>query len=107
MSGKSMAAYNLHIERESKITTEEWLAVCEQDKSLSVKNTATIVNPETGEKIEVATPNSCVWTSPILKNQFAFTYSNGSITFGTEKSQLKKAKKIAKLLNAKVVGDEY
>ena len=101
-----MAGYNLHIERENKISVEEWLAVCEQDKSLSVQNTATAVNPQTGEKIEVPTPNSCVWTSPILKRKYSFTYSNGSITLGSDKAQIKKAKKIAKLLSAKVVGDE-
>jgi hypothetical protein len=105
-SGKSMAGYNLHIERENQISVEEWLAVCEQDKSLSVQNTAIAVNPQTGEEIEVSTPNSCVWTSPILKKKYSFTYSNGSITLGTDKAQLKKAKKIAKILNAKVVGDE-
>ncbi len=101
-----MAGYNLHIERENQISVEEWLAVCEQDKSLSIQNTAIAVNLQTGEEIEVLTPNSCVWSSPILKKKYSFTYSNGSITLGTDKVQLKKAKKIAKILNAKVVGDE-
>ncbi|EKE87084.1 hypothetical protein [Idiomarina xiamenensis] len=101
-----MAGYNLHIERENQISVEEWLAVCEQDKSLSVQNTAIAVNPQAGAKIKVSTPNSCVWTSRILKKKYSFTYSNGSITFGTDKAQLKKAKKIAQILNAKVVGDE-
>jgi hypothetical protein len=85
---------------------DEWLAVCAQDKSLSVQNTATIVNPETGEKIEVSTPISCVWTSAILKKKYYFTYSNGSISFNSDKTQIRKAKKIAKSLGARVVGDE-
>ena len=101
-----MAGYNLYIERENQISVEEWLAVCEQDKSLSVQNTALAVNPQTGEAIEVSTPSSCIWTSSILKKKYSFTYSNGSVTLGTDKTQLKKAKKIAKILNAKVVGDE-
>lgn len=101
-----MAGYNLYIERENQISVEEWLAVCEQDKSLSVQSTAIAVNPQTGEEIEVSTPNSCVWISQILKKKYSFTYSNGSVTLGTDKAQLKKAKKIAKILNAKVVGDE-
>ena len=106
MSGKSMAGYNLHIEREQEITVDEWLSICKQDKTLTVQNTAVAINPSTGEKIEIATPNSCVWKTPILKKEYYFSYFNGSITLGTDKAQIKKAKEIAKKLSAKVVGDE-
>jgi hypothetical protein len=101
-----MAAYNLHIERETKISESEWLAICEQDSSLALKNVALAINPETGEKIEMPTSNGCEWTSPILRKKYFFTYYNGSITFGADQAQIKKAKKIAKILSAKVVGDE-
>lgn len=101
-----MASYSLHIERESQISVNEWLAICENDSSLSVQHTAKTINPQTGEIIEVQTPNSCVWTSPILRKKYYFTFSNGSITLGSEKAQIKKAKKLAKLLGAKLVGDE-
>jgi uncharacterized membrane-anchored protein len=106
LSGKSMAGYNLHIEREQEITVDEWVAICEQDKTLTIQNTAIAINPNTGEKIEISTPNSCVWKTPILKKEHYFSYFNGSITLGTDKAQIKKAKEIAKKLSAKVVGDE-
>lgn len=101
-----MASYRLHIERQNQISESEWLSVCESDSSLTVHHVATATNPHTGEVIEIQTPNSCIWISPILRKKYYFTYSNGSITLGTDKAQIKKAKKLARLLGAKVVGDE-
>ena len=106
ISWNVMASYSLHIERENKISESEWLAICESDSSLSVQNIAKAINPQTGEVIEIQTPNSCIWTSPILRKKYYFTYSNGSITLGSDKAQIKKAKKLAQLLSAKVIGDE-
>ena len=99
-------AYSLHIERENDISLSEWLALCESDSSLVVQQETEIGNPRTGERIKTQTPNSCVWTSPILRKKYYFTFSNGSITLGSDKAQIKKAKKLAKLLDAKLVGDE-
>jgi hypothetical protein len=101
-----MASYTLHIEREKQISEVEWLAICANDSSLTVQHVAKIKNPQTGETIEIQTPNSCVWTSPILRRKYNFTYANGSISFGSDKVQIKKAKKLAQLLRAKVIGDE-
>jgi len=101
-----MASYTLHIERENQISEAEWLAICENDSSLAVQHVAKITNPQTGETIEIQTPNSCVWTSPILRRKYSFTYANGIISFGSDKAQIKKAKKLAQLLSAKVIGDE-
>ena len=101
-----MAGYNLHIERLDKIEIKEWTDLCAKDNSLTISDTFEATNPETKEKIVIQTTNSCVWTSPILKRKFYFTYSNGKITFGSDKGQLKKAKKLAALLNAEVIGDE-
>ncbi len=101
-----MASYSLHIERQNQISESEWLSVCESDSSLTVHHVATATNPHTGEVIEIQTPNSCIWISPILRKKYYFTYSNGRITLGTDKAQIKKAKKLARLLGAKVVGDE-
>lgn len=101
-----MASYSLHIERENRISEGEWGAVCDNDSSLSMQHTAKATNPQTGEVITIQTPYSCVWISPILRKKFFFTFSNGSITLGSDKAQIRKAKKLAKLLGAKVVGDE-
>ncbi|TMO57957.1 hypothetical protein [Pseudoalteromonas phenolica] len=101
-----MASYTLHIERENQISETEWLAICENDSSLTVQHVAKITNPQTGETIEIQTPNSCVWTSPILRRKYNFTYANGRISLGNDKAQIKKAKKLAQLLSAKVIGDE-
>lgn len=101
-----LAGYNLHIERNDKITVAEWLDICSNDNSLTIQHSAKLKNPSTGEVIEISTPNSCVWISPFLRREYSFTFSNGSIVLGTDKAQVKKAKKIAKLLNAKVVGDQ-
>lgn len=101
-----MAAYNLHIKRENEILDSEWLAICAQDKTLTVQHVAIAINPQTGKKVEISTPNSCVWTSPASSNKYYFSWSNGRITFGSDEIQVNKAKEIAKLLKAKVVGDE-
>ena len=101
-----IAGYNLHIERNTKITESEWLAVCEQDKSLTIKNFAFQTNPETGESIKISTPSSCVWRSPVLRREYIFFFSHGRIALGTQNAQIKKAKSLARQLNAKVVGDE-
>ena len=102
----AMAGYNLHIEREREISESEWSTICENDKSLAVQDSFSVKNPDTGEHIEISSPNSCVWTTPILKKKFYFTYSSGRITFSYDKAAIKKAKKIATQLNAKVGGDE-
>jgi len=101
-----MASYSLHIERENEISISEWLSICENDSSMKVQNKTQVTNPQIGDVIEVQTPNSCVWTSPILRKKYYFMYSNGTITLGSDKAQIKKAKKLALLLGAKVVGDE-
>lgn len=101
-----MASYSLHIERENRISESEWLAICDSDSSLRVQHSAKATNPQTSEVIEIQTPNSCVWTSPIFRRKYNFTYANGSISLGSDKAQIKKAKQLAQLLGAKVVGDE-
>ena len=101
-----MVAYCLHIERENDISVSEWLAICENDSSLALQQETKVENPQTGERVKIQIPNSCVWTSPILRKKYYFTFSNGIITLGNDKAQIKKAKKLAKLLDAKVVGDE-
>ncbi|BCO19284.1 hypothetical protein KUC3_21410 [Alteromonas sp. KC3] len=101
-----MASYSLYIERDNPISVREWLTICESDSSLTVQHAAKVMNPETGETIEIQTPNGCVWTSPILRRKYYFTFSNGSITSGSNKAQIRKAKKLAKLLGARLVGDE-
>jgi len=106
ISWNVMASYNLHIERENRISVDEWKAVCDSDSSLNMQHTAKVTNPQTGEVIAIQTPHSCVWISPLLRKKFYFTFSNGSITLGSDKAQIRKAKKLAKLLGAKVVGDE-
>ena len=106
ISWNIMASYSLHIERDNQISVSEWLAICESDSSLTVQHVAKAMNPETGETIEIQTPNGCVWTSPILRRKYYFTFSNGSITLGSDKTQIGKAKKLANLLGARLVGDE-
>ncbi|MDY6978066.1 MAG: hypothetical protein SVW51_18010 [Pseudomonadota bacterium] len=106
ISWNTMASYSLHIERDDQISVSEWLAICESDSSLTVQHVAKAINPETGETIEIQTSNGCVWTSPILRRKYYFTYADGSITLGSDKAQIKKAKQLAQLLGAKVVGDE-
>lgn len=58
-----MASYSLYIERDNPISVREWLTICESDSSLTVQHAAKVMNPETGETIEIQTPNGCVWTS--------------------------------------------
>ncbi len=101
-----MADYSLLIEREQKISELEWLTICEKDNSLTVQDTFVTKNPKTGELIEIDTPHSCVWITPVLKKKFYFTFSNGTVSFSYDKATVKKAKKIAALLNAKIIGDE-
>jgi len=106
ISWNTMASYSLHIERDDQISVSEWLAICESDSSLTVQHVAKAINPETGETIEIQTPNGCVWTSPILRRKYYFTFSNGSIILDSNKAQIGKARKLAKLLGARLVGDE-
>ncbi|AEF02819.1 hypothetical protein ambt_06410 [Alteromonas naphthalenivorans] len=72
ISWNIMASYSLHIERDNQISVGEWLAICESDSSLTVQHVAKAINPETGETIEIQTPNGCVWTSPILRRKYYF-----------------------------------
>ena len=105
-SGKVMAGYNLHIERELKISESEWLEVCKADSELNIQHSYSAKNPETGEVIEMDIPNSCLWTAPESNNSFYLVFSNGSITLSYHEDVVEKAKNIAHQLNAKVVGDE-
>lgn len=105
MSCVVAAKYNIHIEG-GDLNLKSWLDICKADENMQHIDKFETINPKTGEKIIIQSKNSCLWLDEQSGKQFWFYYSNERITIGADMAQVKKAKQIAIILNAKVVGDE-
>jgi len=100
-------AYSGHIERPdgSGITLAEWETYVAGDAELSMQREARATSPE-GESIVVPTPHAAAWRG-WWGAKALFSWHKGAIHFDRPtSSSIAKAKRIALVLRAHVVGDE-
>ncbi len=101
----AVAKYNIHIEG-GNLNLKNWLDICKNDENLQRMDKFESINPKTGEKIIISTKYSCLWQDKQTNIQYWFHFSNDRISISGGKAQIKIAKQIAIILNAKVFGDE-
>lgn len=98
-------AYGIHIET-TGLTESGWISYVEKSEDLTISHEAVAVNPATGEKISVATPNSAVTSTGA---RFRPSLVDGELVItvdGPDEQTLELVKRVAKDLGGIVVGDE-
>ena len=100
--------YGVHIKRHgSSIPQEEWLAVLGRDPEMRHEGKFERTNPQTGEAIRISAPGLAAWLSHPAGKPVLFDLSRGRVSVANpDEPTLAKMISIARLLEARVVGDE-
>jgi hypothetical protein len=107
-------AYEIHIERPEPLTLAEWKAAVKQQKGLRLDSAgASATNPKTGETISIGGTDGDVAMRIDGKWIVVFHWRKDSVAFrapsdfASPDSEIRQiALRLAKSLNAKLVGDE-
>jgi len=111
----SMAAYHLHIERETPITLEEWKSVLDETDNVRITDKdAVAINPMTQEEIRIVMPEGSaeVYFPETKEWIIVFTFSksiyfNATAAWNEKNSHIRNvAFQVANGLSAKIIGDE-
>ena len=107
--------YELHITRQDdcwendaakQIAEAEWQQVIENDDEMQLRDFAE-AHSSTGEIVRIESPLLAAWQHPINNETVWFRYHNGQIIVKSpDDIILQKTLEIAKLLNARVQGDD-
>jgi len=115
LSFDSMAGYFIHIERETPISLDEWQAVVSEEELVRISDKDVVgINPITKEEIKISMPegsaevyflDSKEWLSVFTFGRTI--YFNAPIEWEQKDTYIRLLVfRLAKKLNAKVIGDE-
>jgi NAD(P)H-hydrate repair Nnr-like enzyme with NAD(P)H-hydrate dehydratase domain len=114
LGGMAMG-YDVHITKavewseseKSPVTIEAWQKIIATDPSFTATNAAVATNPKTGEQIRIAGEAMAIWTEPKTQRRVYFHYRQGHIAVKKpDDAIIAKMKEVAKMLSARVIGDE-
>jgi hypothetical protein len=108
-------AYEIHIERDPPFALDEWKNAVAQVSNLRLDSTPSVLtNPKTGDTITITERDGCVAVLVDGEWHKCFRFWEGQVNFNArvanldspDESVAKAAFELARILGAKVVGDE-